>query len=114
MNDVESVLINPQYKDESAQKKNIFTGMDLTSDAYYLKPSQVVEYHKHPGGDQVFFFLKGKGKFHLDNGTEEIINVAEGSSIYVPAGIWHKITNSNDEMIAVQVTKAGAGMEIRQ
>jgi quercetin dioxygenase-like cupin family protein len=113
MNDVESVFLNPQFRDESPYKRNIFTGLDLSSDAYYLKPKQVVEYHNHPNGDQVFFFLKGSGKFHLDNGTEEIINVSEGSSVYVPAGIWHKITNSDKEMVAVQVTSAGAGMQPR-
>lgn len=113
MNEVESIFENPQYKSDAVNKVNVFTGSDLTTDTYYFMPHQILEYHMHPDGDQVFIFLQGKGKFFLDNGTESVINVAQGSSVYVPSGVWHKIENSDNEMVAVQVTKAGAGFSAR-
>lgn len=109
----ETVFDNPQFKDDAVNKVNNFTGEDLTVDTYYFKPGQILQYHKHPKGDQVFFILKGQGSFYLDNGQEQVIEVKEGSIVYVPAGVWHKLEPKNGEMFASQVTKAAAGMENR-
>jgi quercetin dioxygenase-like cupin family protein len=84
----------------------------LTADTYYFKPGQILAYHRHPDGDQIFFILKGQGTFYLDNGTEEQIEVREGSIIYVPKGIYHKL-EANGELVACQATKAGAGNQAR-
>lgn len=113
MGKAETVFDYPQYKDNAVNKVNNFTGEDLTTDTYYFKPGQILEYHRHPEGDQVFFILKGQGKFFLDNGSESQIDIAEGSIIYVPKGIWHKIEAMGGEMIACQTTRAGAGMQAR-
>ena len=108
----ETVFDNPQYTSDSVNKVNNFTGDDLIAETYYFKPDQILAFHKHPEGDQVFFILKGQGQFFLDNGEEQIIDVTEGSIVYVPAGVWHQL-KPNGEMIASQVTIAGAGMEGR-
>ncbi|NPV27393.1 MAG: cupin domain-containing protein [Firmicutes bacterium] len=113
MGKAETVFLNPQFSDQSANKVNNFTGEDLTADTYYFKSGQVLPYHRHPHGDQVFFILKGEGNFYLDNGGEEVVEVNEGSIIYVPAGVWHKLENTGTELIASQVTAAGAGHEPR-
>ena len=37
-----------------------------------------------------------------------------GDTVFVPTGEWHEITNgSNEEMVAVQITKINAGAEYR-
>ncbi|MBI2874416.1 MAG: cupin domain-containing protein [Firmicutes bacterium] len=108
-----NILENTSYSFESVKKVSNFQGGDITADTYYFKPSQILAYHRHPQGDQIFFVLKGSGRFHLDNGTERIIDVKPGSTVYVPAGTWHQLANGNEEMVASQVTKAGAGMESR-
>ena len=114
MNKAETVFMNPQYNEAAVNKVNNFNGEDLVTDTYYFKVGQILEYHRHPEGDQVFFVLQGTGNFYLDNGTEELVEVAPGSIIYVPAGVWHRLDNTGDnEMIACQVTKAKAGMEKR-
>lgn len=110
-NNVESVLLNPYYSDDKVNKVNNFTGTDLTIDTYYFKQGQILDYHRHPNGDQTFFIIKGKGKFFLNNGGESVIDVVEGSIIYVPKGVWHKLENISDILIASQATIAGAGME---
>jgi quercetin dioxygenase-like cupin family protein len=108
MSNPESILNSPVFTDQSVNKVNVFTGNDMTVDTYYFKPNQVLDYHAHPNGDQCFYFFKGNGKFYLNNGSESSIDVASGSIVYVPAGVSHKIENSNTEMVAVQSTKAGA------
>lgn len=112
MGKAETIFDQPQFKDSAVNKVNNFTGADLTVDTYYFKAGQVLAYHQHPEGDQTFFILKGSGKFYLDNGSESEINVIDGSIVYVPKGIWHKLI-ADTEMYACQATKAGAGMQGR-
>lgn len=109
----ETVLENPQYSENAVNKVNNFTGEDLTTDTYYFKKDQVLNYHKHPQGDQVFFIIKGQGTFYLDNGSEEAIPVKDGSIIYVPKSVWHKLVAEGGDMVACQVTRPGAGMQTR-
>ncbi len=109
----QNVLASPAFQDGGVNKVAVFQGSDLTSDTYYFKPNQVLDWHRHPNGDQIFFILKGSGKFHLDDGKEQVIDVTEGSTVFIPAGVWHKLANGGTDMVATQVTKAGAGFEPR-
>lgn len=111
MGKAESVFDQPQFKPDGVNKVNNFTGEDITADTYYFEAGQILNYHRHPEGDQVFFILKGQGKFYLDNGSESELDVKEGSIIYVPKGIWHKLEASQGQLVACQCTKAGAGMQ---
>ncbi len=86
----------------------------LTFDTYYFNPLQVLAYHKHPTGDQVFVVLQGEGDFYLDDGKEEVIKVSKGSVFLAPKDVWHKIVNTGNEiLIASQTTKQPAGMVVR-
>jgi len=86
----------------------------LAFDTYYFKPSQVLEYHKHPNGDQIFVVLQGEGEFYLDDGEEEIKKIAKGSVFLAPKDVWHKIVNTGNEiLIASQSTNQPAGMVVR-
>ena len=41
-------------------------------------------------------------------------HVHTGDTVFIKAGQWHGITNCNEEeMVAVQVTKVGAGAEFK-
>ncbi|GIM29149.1 cupin [Clostridium polyendosporum] len=100
-----------QYNDNVVPKIPVFAGNDITSEVYYFKPGQVLKLHRHPSGEQIFFFLKGSGKMKLG---EKELEVTVGSTVFIPTGEWHEITNNNDEeMVAVQVTKVGAGAEFK-
>ncbi|NMS89341.1 cupin domain-containing protein [Clostridioides difficile] len=100
-----------KYNDAAVPKIPVFAGSDITSEVYYFKPNQVLNAHRHPNGEQIFVFLKGKGKMKLG---EHECDVKDGDTIFVPTGEWHEITNgSKEEMVAVQITKINAGAEYR-
>lgn len=47
--------------------------------------------------DEIYYILSGKGKLQLD---DEIIEIAEGQVIFIPAGCFHALDNrdSNEDM----------------
>lgn len=102
MNNPESIFDNPLFSQTNVNKVNVFTGRDLTIDTYYFSPGQTLENNTRSDSDQCFYFFKGSGKFYLDNGSESVIDVIDGSVVYIPAGISYKIRNNNSEMVAVK------------
>lgn len=108
------VVAQCETKEESVSKINQVKTEQLSFDTYYFKPKQVLEYHKHPTGDQIFVVLQGEGEFYLDNGTEEVQKVSAGSVFLAPKDVWHKIVNTGNEvLIASQTTSQPAGMVAR-
>lgn len=100
-----------QYNESVVPKIPVFEGSDITSEVYYFNPGQVLKMHRHPNGEQIFVFLKGAGKMKVE---EDEYEVKEGSAVFIPSGAWHEVTNgSSEQMIAVQVTKVGAGAEYK-
>lgn len=108
-----NVLEKKEFKNENVNKVTQIKSEQLTADTYYFKPGQVLDYHRHPEGDQIFFVHDGEGTFYLDNGKEESTGLKAGITILAPKGIWHKIAAKTD-LIVSQATKQPAGMEPRQ
>jgi len=57
--------------------------------------------HKHPGQEEVYFFVFGKGKMVVaDNKDEikpeEIVDVQTGDIVLVPDGKFHKVYNTGE------------------
>jgi mannose-6-phosphate isomerase-like protein (cupin superfamily) len=94
MNRAETVFQNPGFQEDTVGKINNFTGAHLTANTYYFRPGQMTNYQTPRQGDEVFIVLQGQGQFHLNNGSEEVIDVASGSIIYVPTGVKYKAVNS--------------------
>jgi len=89
---------------------HIKTG-ELTFDTYYFLPGQILDYHKHPTGDQIFITIQGTGEFHLDNGPETVFKLKPGEIVLAPKNVWHKIVNTGKNILIVsQATKQPAGM----
>lgn len=107
-------LLDPQaanFNDTVVPKTPVFSGNDITCEVYYFKPNQDLAMHRHPNGEQIFFFLKGSGVMTVE---EKVHNVHTGCTVFVKANEWHGIKNSDKEdMIAVQVTKVNAGAEYK-
>ena len=72
---------------------------------YFLEPKQVLELHKHPATDELFYIVEGHGQFTV--GNDQIV-VDNGSVIYGPANVPHGLVNSGKDqivMISVQSPK---------
>lgn len=100
-----NVLDDATYRDDNVTKvTNLKTGQ-IGVDTYYFRPGQVLDYHKHPESDQVFFIIEGEGTFYLDDGTETEVGVRSGSVVLAPAGVWHKLVNTGaGNLVATQAT----------
>ena len=48
----------------------------------------------HQGEEEVYFVLKGKGKFVLD---DEVVEVEQGTAVYIEPGCRHRAINSGDD-----------------
>ncbi|MEK7802893.1 MAG: cupin domain-containing protein, partial [Deltaproteobacteria bacterium] len=70
-----NVVEKKEFKNENVNKVNHIKSEQLTTDTYYFKPGQVLDYHRHPEGDQIFFVHEGEGTFCMDNGREECIGL---------------------------------------
>lgn len=104
MNHAETVFQNPAFDDQNVGKVNNFTGADLTTSTYYFRPGQTMNYQARRQGDQVYVVLSGQGQFCLNNGNEEVIDVAPGSIVYIPTGVQYKmLNNGQNEMICTEV-----------
>lgn len=88
---------------------------DITTDTYYFKSGQVLDWHRHPTGDQVFFIQSGTGTFYLqeDGKDEQSFEVGAETTIIAEKNVWHKLVPNDCELIASQVTRQPAGMETR-
>jgi len=58
-----------------------------------LKPGKSTSGHNHPGQEEVYNFVKGKGKMKVD---EEIFPVKEGDVILIEDGKFHQVINNSD------------------
>jgi len=104
MNRAETVFQNPAFGDSAVGKVNNFTGADLTTSTYYFRPGQAMGSQNSTTGDLVYVVLSGSGQFHLNNGMEEIIDVAPGSIVYVPSGVrCRAVNNGGEELICTEV-----------
>jgi glycerol-3-phosphate cytidylyltransferase len=66
----------------------------LTVSTTLLKPSKSTNGHKHEGIEEVYYFISGYGTIIIDN-TER--NVKSGSTLMIPDGAFHKVTNNSSE-----------------
>jgi len=106
------VCASKDFKDESVAKVTYIKTDSLAQDTYYFKAGQVLDYHRHPQGDQIFFVHEGEGTFYLDSGSEESVAIKPGVVVLAPKNVWHKIVASTD-LVVSQATHQPAGMEVR-
>jgi quercetin dioxygenase-like cupin family protein len=107
-----NVSMTKEFKDDAVNKVTYIKTDQIAQDTYYFKAGQVLAYHRHPGGDQLFFVHEGEGTYYLDDGEEETTTLKPGVTVLAPKGVWHKIVASTD-LVVSQATSQPAGMEQR-
>ncbi len=60
-----------------------------------LAPGSKIPFHVHNTADEVLFIHRGSGIGYLGNAQKEL---PAGSTIFIPAGVWHGVENSNEDM----------------
>jgi len=73
-----------------------------------MMPGSAIPIHKHLYNDEIFFFHKGSGSFILD---EKEFPVSEGSTAFVPKGVWHGLKNTGNELMILAFSFSPAGFE---
>ncbi len=107
-----NVSTTKEFKDDAVNKVTYIKTDQVAQDTYYFKAGQVLAYHRHPGGDQIFFVHEGEGTYYLDDGEEETAALKPGVTVLAPKGVWHKIVASTD-LVVSQATSQPAGLEQR-
>lgn len=110
--DQANVAAKAEFKDDAVNKVTFLKTEQLAQDTYYFKPGQVLDYHRHPSGDQIFFVHEGEGTYFSDNGKEETLDLKPGVVVLAPKGVWHKIVAKN-QLVVSQATSQPAGFEKR-
>jgi quercetin dioxygenase-like cupin family protein len=81
--------------------------------AWHLKPGQAIAPHIHPGGQDTWTILSGKGQYYLDKiGTKQAI--APGDIVIAPEACVHGVYNHGEEdLIFISVVSpAEAGYQL--
>jgi mannose-6-phosphate isomerase-like protein (cupin superfamily) len=55
-----------------------------------LHPGQSTRGHKHPGQEEVYYFISGRGEMELD---EKRFDVQAGDVILIEDGVFHRVHN---------------------
>lgn len=55
-----------------------------------LRAGKSTRGHKHPGQEEVYFFVDGKGRMEVDN---EMLEVQPGDVVLIPDGAFHRVHN---------------------
>lgn len=102
------------FNDEAVNKVSSIKTDAIGQDTYYFKAGQVLDWHRHPTGDQVFFVHEGTGTYYTqeEGGSEEEAQIAAGCVMFAPKNVWHKIV-AGGELIVSQATVQPAGMETK-
>lgn len=61
-----------------------------------LYRNQQTRGHRHPGQEEVYFFIKGAGKMIVGDEDSEPFRVIEGDIVLIPDGAFHRVINDGD------------------
>jgi oxalate decarboxylase/phosphoglucose isomerase-like protein (cupin superfamily) len=74
-----------------------------------LAPGKGHARHNHPGSEEVIYVVSGKGEQMVDD--QPPVKVSAGSSIYIPADVYHSTVNTGTETLKLIVVYSPAGPE---
>lgn len=61
-----------------------------------LNPGKSTSGHKHPGQEEVYYFVNGSGEMELDN---EKFVVESGDVVLIPDGAFHRVYNTGTQSL---------------
>jgi oxalate decarboxylase/phosphoglucose isomerase-like protein (cupin superfamily) len=70
------------------------TNLVLSSTLLYRE--QQTRGHRHPGQEEVYIFVQGRGKMIVGDEDSEPFAVAQGDIVLIPDGAFHRVINDGD------------------
>jgi len=52
--------------------------------------------HRHPGQEEIYFFVLGRGQMIVGDEADESFNVSAGDIILIPDDAFHRVINDGD------------------
>lgn len=87
-----------QFHPETYVKRPIFNTDMLQFGMYCLESGQTNPLHRHPGSDEIIYFVQGTGEVTVG---DEIAAVQPGVSVHIPPDVTHEIRNTGLEPMLV-------------
>jgi oxalate decarboxylase/phosphoglucose isomerase-like protein (cupin superfamily) len=69
---------------------------NLVLSSTLLRVGQQTRGHRHPGQEEVYFFVTGQGKMIVGDETDEPFVVRAGDVVLIPDGVFHRVINDGD------------------
>jgi len=69
---------------------------NLVLSSTLLYRGQSTRGHRHPGQEEIYFFVQGWGKMIVGEEDSEPFDVSHGDIILIPDGAFHKVINDGD------------------
>lgn len=91
-----SNLLGPAESSSDTFALTVMSNMQVVA-RHLVQPGQTGDYHVHFNQEQVYFFLSGNAKMHVD---ERVYPVRGGSIIDLPPTCYHQLINDGDEWAA--------------
>ncbi|HMC09872.1 MAG TPA: cupin domain-containing protein, partial [Pirellulaceae bacterium] len=76
-------------------------GAEQTLGICHILPGQRNPLHYHPNCEEVLYMISGQGQHGFDG---ELIPLAAGSTIRIPAGVKHNLANTGSETITCLIS----------
>lgn len=99
-----------EFKDDAVNRVVLIKTEHLVLEVYYFRPGQVIDYHRHPEGDQIFLVHEGEGICYTEDNQEEAAELKAGVVVLAPKGVWHRIV-AKTELVVSAATSQPAGLE---
>lgn len=85
------VMDNDVYR---VQDNRTLQRLVLSSTRLYA--GQATRGHRHPGQEEVYFFVSGTGQMVVGDEDSEPFDVRSGDVILIPDGAFHRVINTGD------------------
>ena len=88
--------------DNSNFRTVLFTGAHTQLTVMALQPGEEIGWEAHPDIDQFLRLEQGSGRAEFgatEDSVDEAHEVQDDWAVIVPAGVWHNVTNTGDEVL---------------
>ena len=69
---------------------------NLVLSSTLLYREQSTRGHRHPGQEEVYFFVQGSGQMIVGDEESEPFNVGQGDIVLIPDGAFHRVINNGE------------------